>query len=198
MVCLHERQQKAQKHIAAGVGTFTTGEQGSRVSSLRHGPDAIDAAMFQAFPFPAREFETLLDAMRLTTMLSGSNLLLEEEERVSGSGAQVAEGMIEGIKNFINSDNVKALTWMAEAWRKTFDDRWCECSLYHQEPCVYLGGGGGQWRAVFWKVMTLEQSRRWCTCREHTQDGSKFQSRKLSGQRGCKSTKRTSMTWIAS
>ena len=50
---------------------------------------------------------TLCNARRLTTNVSGGNLTIEEEERVSGSGAEATYGIIGGIRNCITKDNVK-------------------------------------------------------------------------------------------
>ena len=50
-------------------------------------------------------------------------IAIEDEERVSCSGAEAKCGMIEGIRNHINKDNVKALTLMGEAWRMAFNAR---------------------------------------------------------------------------
>ena len=71
--------------------------------------------LFEAFLLPTGEVETFLDTMRLATKISESNLPTEDEERVSGSGAEVTYGMIERIRNFINKEALKALVSMEEA-----------------------------------------------------------------------------------
>ena len=70
--------------------------------------------------------------------ISDSNLPIEDEERVSGSGAEATCGMIEGIRNVMFKDNVKAMLSVGESWRVAFNDRAGRVQAQFKEQCTNL------------------------------------------------------------